>query len=142
MDGSGAAVWVPRTLTAALCGEAVEVRRMTVRQVLAVNALMDGRSLLSLVPDAKVTSVKDLLQLLPSLLQKDGETLIALLSAASGQTEDRLKDSDAAELLEFAGAVLETNLDFFSQRLAPAIAQAISRVASRSRGAGPTPSKP
>lgn len=135
--------WAPIvTREVTLDDQPVPIRRMRMRQILAVTPMLEARpDLLGGALDFE--RLEDLLQKLPRLIAKDGAAWIEVLAAASAQDEQRLLDADPAELLLLAAAVLEVNTDFFSQRMAPAIAALLRAVVRLPAAptAGQTPSR-
>ncbi len=144
--------WAVPTRDVTLGGQVVSLKRMTVGQHLRLAPLLKGKALgplLAMMVPAPVAegepapASESLMPRVLELLATEGEWLLKVIAIAAGVDEKILADGGPDELLAVAGGLIELNLDFFIQRMAPAMASAADSLSQRlAIGAGSTPSKP
>lgn len=119
-----------------VAGQSITVRPLTIGQL--------PRFVRAIQPAApQLAGDKDIDWL--ALIAQHGEALIGAAAVATGIEAREIESLAPDEFVLLCGAIFEVNVDFFVQRLAPALERASDRVVAATAtiaGAGAIPSKP
>lgn len=144
--------WTVPERTVLLTGAPVTVRRLATSQFMALAFIVEGKSLDAIVEmfvrQGGGDGAGDPLQ--PSeaprsgflhLLATDGPWILSAIAVAAKVDEQVLGDSGPDEVIELCSALVELNVDFFTQRLYPLMSRVADQLTQRlTNGAGSIPS--
>lgn len=115
------AALVPPRVTVTVGGESLEIGPVTIGQLPAFM-----RAVQPVMPAILAQYEIDIVE----LLAQHGERLIEAAAVGCGRPAEWVGALDPVAFVELAGAVIEVNLDFFGQRLMPAVLRLTDQIAS------------
>lgn len=110
-------------------GQTVTVTPLRVGQIPAITRALKGLNIAGDIDPVE-------------LIAEHGDEIIKAVAIATDINVADIQTAAADEFIELATVVFEVNADFFVRRLAPIVGQAMQRVATKTGGAGLTPSRP
>lgn len=119
MEAHELEVLAPAKVPVKLWGETVEVSPFVMGQI--VRILTECKDLIRDLSGAKDADVAD-------LILKHPQQILLLCAIAVNRTIEDVGKLDMAEFTHLAGTVIALNIDFFIQRVAPAVRDMVGKV--------------
>lgn len=135
---------LPDSLKLKIAGETVVLKPLQVKNLKKVLEIM--KPMASYFPSIGATPEKEPIDFM-GLVINHTDTVVQLIALFVDKSEEWVGDLNIAELIDILSAIVEMNLDFFTQRVLPSVSQAMGRLVltfeevKALRGSGLTPSK-